>query len=134
MVQVHYGEGVATHTGPESCGCGRETAREALTGVRAGQVWSGESNVVRGADAVVAAEGNRIGSVSARTWATPRRLRHVRTSPAGEPGDRVSRTQARRVCGAVWKMKDFEVGFREQASNHPKRQKAVVVSVGGKGR
>ena len=31
-------------------------------------------------------------------------------------------------------MKDrpFEVGFREQASNHPKRQKAVVVSVGEK--
>src|SRR3954471_20330877 len=31
-------------------------------------------------------------------------------------------------------MKDrpFEVGFRERASNHPKRQKAVVVSVGGK--
>src|ERR687889_704274 len=30
----------------------------------------------------------------------------------------------------------FEVGFREQASNHPKRHrsKAVVVSVGGKGR
>jgi hypothetical protein len=75
MVQVHYGEGVANHTGPESCGCGREAAREALTGVRAGQVWSGESNVVRGADAVVAAEGNRNGSVSARTWATPRRLR-----------------------------------------------------------
>src|SRR4051812_37185208 len=51
-------------------------------------------------------------------------------------GDRVSRTQARGVCGAVWKMKDrpFEVGFREQASNHPKRHrsKAVVVSVGGK--
>src|SRR4051794_3294374 len=140
MVQVHYGEGVANHTGPESCGCGREAAREALTGGRAGQVWSGESNVVRGADAVVAAEGNRRGSVIARTRATPRRLRpwHVRTSPAGEPGDRVSRTQARRVCGAVWKMKDrpFEVGFREQASNHPKRHrsKAVVVSVGGKGR
>ena len=48
----------------------------------------------------------------------------------------MSRTQARRVCGAVWKMKDrpFEVGFREQASNHPKRHrsKAVVVSVGEK--
>ena len=27
MVQVHYGEGVANHTGPESCGCGREAAR-----------------------------------------------------------------------------------------------------------
>ena len=89
MVQVHHGEGVATHIGPESCAVAREGRGEALTGVRAGQVWSGESNAVRGADAVVAAEGNRIGSVSARTWATPRRLRpwHVRTSPAGEPGD-----------------------------------------------
>jgi hypothetical protein len=85
MVKVHYGEGVASHTGPESCAAAREVRGEALTGVRAGQVWSGESNVVRGADAVVAAEGNRIGSVRART--TPRRLRHVRTSPAGEPGD-----------------------------------------------
>ena len=89
MVKVHYGEGVATHTGPESCGLRREASREALTGVCVGQAVSGESNLVRGADAVVAAEGNRIGSVSARTWATPRRLRpwHVRTSPAGEPGD-----------------------------------------------
>src|SRR3954471_1706472 len=43
-----------------------------------------------------------------------------------------------RPQAALWKMKDrpFEVGFREQASNHPKRHrsKAVVVSVGGKGR
>ena len=56
MVKVHYGEGVAIHTGPESCAVAREGRGEALTGVRAGQVWSGESNVVRGADAVVAAE------------------------------------------------------------------------------
>jgi hypothetical protein len=56
--------------------------------------------------------------------------------PQQNVGGCVSRTQARRVCGAVWKMKDrpFEVGFREQASNHPKRHrsKAVVVSVGEK--
>jgi hypothetical protein len=32
MVQVHYGEGVATHTGPESCAGDREAAGEALTG------------------------------------------------------------------------------------------------------
>ena len=31
-----YGEGVATHTGPESCACFREDVREALTGVPAG--------------------------------------------------------------------------------------------------
>src|SRR3954451_15295606 len=89
MVKVHYGEGVASHTGPESCAAAREVRGEALTGVRAGQVWSGERNVVRGADAVVAAEGNRRGIVIARSRATPRCLRpwHVRTSPAWEPGD-----------------------------------------------
>ena len=67
MVQVHYGEGVATHTGPEFMRVRPRGRREALTGVRAGQVSSGESNVVRGADAVVAAEGNRRRSVIART-------------------------------------------------------------------
>ena len=58
MVKVHYGEGVATHTGPESCALRREASasREALTGVCVGQAVSGESNLVRGADAVVAAE------------------------------------------------------------------------------
>ena len=88
-MRVPDDQDVASRVVPESCAAHREVCGEALTGVRAGQVWSGESNVVRGADAVVAAEGNRIGSVSARTWATPRRLRpwHVRTSPAGEPGD-----------------------------------------------
>ena len=77
MVKVHYGEGVATHTGPESCAWRRETPGEALTGVCVGQVVSGESNVVRGADAVVAAEG------------TPRRLGpwHAHTPPAREPGE-----------------------------------------------
>ncbi len=66
MVKVHYGQGVATHTGPESCAWRREASHEALTGACVGQVGSGESNVVRGADAVVAAEGNRGGSDSAR--------------------------------------------------------------------
>lgn len=37
-----YGEGVASHTGPESCGHGREEVDEALTGVHAGRVWSRE--------------------------------------------------------------------------------------------
>jgi len=32
-VKVHYGEGVATHTGPESCALRREASREALTDV-----------------------------------------------------------------------------------------------------
>jgi len=47
-----YGEGLATHTGPESCGTARESGVEALTGVRAGRVFSRESTFLRGADAV----------------------------------------------------------------------------------
>src|SRR2546428_5540194 len=47
-----YGEGLATHTGPESCGAARKGGVEALTGVRAGRVFSRESNSLRGADAV----------------------------------------------------------------------------------
>jgi hypothetical protein len=50
-VKVRYSEGVAIHTDPESCaGHCREAVREALTGGRIGEVWSGESNAVRGAD------------------------------------------------------------------------------------
>jgi len=54
-----YGEGVATHTGPESCVVARKGEGEALTGERAGRVFSREIDppwlrprVLRGADAV----------------------------------------------------------------------------------
>ena len=41
-MQVRYGEGVATHTGPESCATGREAKGEALAGERIGQPSSRE--------------------------------------------------------------------------------------------
>ena len=41
-MQEPYGEGLASHTGPESCADGREAAGEALTGEDAGQVLSSE--------------------------------------------------------------------------------------------
>ena len=47
-----YGEGVASHTDPESCGAAREDSVEALTGERAGRVFSRERTSLRGADAV----------------------------------------------------------------------------------
>ena len=47
-----YGEGVASHTGPESCGAAQEDSVEALTGARAGRVFSRERIFLRGADAV----------------------------------------------------------------------------------
>ena len=47
-----YIEGLATHGGPESCGCVREDAAEALTGVAAGWVIEPRNQGFRGADAV----------------------------------------------------------------------------------
>ena len=52
-----YVEGLAAHSGPESCVVAREGRGEALTGVRAGRVLSRERNLclradLRGADAV----------------------------------------------------------------------------------
>jgi hypothetical protein len=47
-----YGERLATHADPESCAAAREGGGEALTGARAGRVFSRERNLLRGADAV----------------------------------------------------------------------------------
>jgi len=47
-----YGKGVATHTGPESCGVVRKDNAEALTGDRTGRVFSRERTFLRDADAV----------------------------------------------------------------------------------
>ena len=47
-----HGAGLATHTGPESCGAAREGSDEALTGERAGRVFSRVSSLPRDADAV----------------------------------------------------------------------------------
>lgn len=55
-----HGEGLAIHTGPESCAGVREVAGEALTGVRAGWVLSHEiytppqGGLLRSADALEA--------------------------------------------------------------------------------
>jgi hypothetical protein len=56
-MQESYGEGLAAHTGPGSCVAAREGGREALTGVRAGRVFSRERKLLRDADAVE--EGGR---------------------------------------------------------------------------
>lgn len=91
-MQVHYGEGVAIHTGPEPCVCIREGVGEASAGERTGQPLSRERSRVPGADAFQIAEGNTDGraSASARTARRGRRPWHVRTLSAREPGGLVS--------------------------------------------
>lgn len=53
-----YAEGVATHSDPESCGCPRKGACEALTGERAGLVLSPEKLRSRVPTLWTEAEGN----------------------------------------------------------------------------
>ncbi len=52
-----HGEGPAIHTDPESCAAARKDRGEALTGERAGRVFSRERTLLRGADVVE--EGGR---------------------------------------------------------------------------
>src|SRR5690349_12414502 len=47
-----YAEGLASHSGPESCGASCKGSDEALTGVGAGRVFSRERNLLRDADVV----------------------------------------------------------------------------------
>jgi RNA-directed DNA polymerase len=71
-MEKSYESGVATHIGPESCGVTRKGGVEALTGERAGRVFSRVRNSLRDADAV-------------RRSGRPHRVhryREVRQSPA----------------------------------------------------
>lgn len=52
MVKVQDVEGVASHDVPESCAVAGNRGGEALTGVRAGWVWSRERTLLRDADPV----------------------------------------------------------------------------------
>jgi hypothetical protein len=90
-VKVRHSEGVAIHTDPESCAdhC-REAVREALIGGRIGEVWSGESNVVRRADAVVASRRQQARVRHREDLGHPASSldpKHIRTSLVREPGD-----------------------------------------------
>jgi hypothetical protein len=51
-VQVSDSEGLANHTGPESCASFGNGVREALTGECAGRVWSPDIGLFLGADAL----------------------------------------------------------------------------------
>jgi hypothetical protein len=89
MVQVHHDERVANYIDPESCAAAREGFGEALTGERIGQSIEPRKTLFPGADAVLLAEGNTNGrvSASARKARRGRRHWHVWTLLVREPGD-----------------------------------------------
>jgi hypothetical protein len=80
-VKVHYDEGLARHIGPEPCAGIREGVGEASVGDRIGQPLSREIGLFPGAHAVLLAEGNMDGRVTASAQTTLRGLRpwHVQT-------------------------------------------------------
>src|SRR2546427_1833719 len=96
-----YGEGLASHTDPESCGAAREDRVEAVTGVRAGRVFSRERPFLRGADAVRRSGKAPLGASISRDATGPRAVRdpvHVWKHLAREPGGPlVARSDGR--CG-----------------------------------
>lgn len=67
-----YIEGLATHDGPESCGCIRKGAVEALTGVHTGRAIEPRNHQIPGADAVPASGRQHV----------PARKRERREDPA----------------------------------------------------
>jgi hypothetical protein len=87
-----YGEGLASHTGPESCAAVREGDREALTGERAGRVLSRERTSLRDADAVE--EGGRPHLA--------RRYRKTRRSPARSETPRMLGYTSRENRESLW--------------------------------
>jgi len=105
-MRVSYGEGIASHTGPESCGCVRKGAVEALTdfgepsrtGVRAGWVLSPVILKVRDADALMSrgrpsrSTRQREGRTGLAIFADPM---HARTQ-APHKGGRAFRPEAGR--------------------------------------
>ena len=88
-MQVPHSEEVANHAVLESCVGYLRGAGEALTEVRIGQPLSREINVIPGAHAFEAVEGNMTGRAIASSLLTRRGRRtwHVRTLLAREPGD-----------------------------------------------
>jgi hypothetical protein len=116
-MRVPYGEGVASHTGPESCGCVRKDVVEALTGVRAGRVLSPVILTVRDADALMSR-----GRPNRST-----RHREGLTGPAGSqtPSTHASTSQGRRSLPS---------GSREIPGSAPTRIGVRAVNLKGERR
>jgi RNA-directed DNA polymerase len=83
-----YGEGLATHTGLKSCGDVREGGAEASTEVRAGQVFSRERTLLRGADAVGISGRPHLERRHRKTFLDPARSETLCTLEYTMPGNR----------------------------------------------
>jgi hypothetical protein len=108
-MEESYDEGVANHIGPESCASVREGGGEALTGVRAGRVWSREilfnSRVLTLWDRWKATLGGSIARDPFRPCAVEG-PGHVRKHPTREPGGPISAFRREGSEGRIGKSED----------------------------
>ena len=103
-----YGEGVANHIGPESCAFVREDRGEALTGVRAGRVWSREIPKSRVLTLYYGWKAKLGVSVSRDTFGpcAVRGPEHARKHLAREPGGPISTFRREGSGGRIGKSED----------------------------
>ena len=103
-----YGEGVANHIGPESCAFVREDRGEALTGVRAGRVWSREITKSRVLTLYYGWKAKLGVSVSRDTFrpCAVRDPEHARKHLAREPGGPISAFRRVGSGGRIGKSED----------------------------
>lgn len=103
-----YGEGLATHTGPESCGAVHKGGVEALTGARTGWVSSRERKFLRGADAVGVSGRPHPGRRHRKTFRNPARSKTPRMhgNTLRENRDGLGPSAADGVAERVGKSKD----------------------------
>jgi RNA-directed DNA polymerase len=93
-----HSEGLASHTGPESCGVVREGGHEALTGVRAGRVLNRETPTRRKAATLGCrrrsglAEGDTVSDGIRETLADPTRSETPRMYGHTSHGNRESQS------------------------------------------
>jgi hypothetical protein len=103
-----YVKGLAAHNGPESCGGVRKGVAEALTGVRAGRVFSRENTLPLGRRRRERMRKATFDTPLMRGVPKPHAVRdpaHVRKHLAREPGDpRFTGPDGR--AGRVGKFKD----------------------------
>ena len=100
--------GVATHIGPESCGAAREGGVEALTGDRAGRVFSRVRHSLRDADAVgVCGRPHRVHR-HREVYQSPARSETPSTYGNTSHGNREIPSPPRNAVGLgrIWKSKD----------------------------
>ena len=109
-MEVSYGEGLASHTGPESCAVDREVGGEALTGEGAGRVLSREISgyQLRGADVLDTGGRPHRSRRNRETQSDPARSETPSTHGSASHGNReIPRLPAARgTAGRIGKSKD----------------------------